>query len=53
MIRTGKDRGDPKYCTVATLTTNTPNGVARDQTPFSELSEQATNHLSDGTVLGE
>jgi hypothetical protein len=38
---------------VATLTTNIPNGVAKDHTPISELSEQATNRLSDGTVLGE
>jgi len=42
-----------KTCAVAKLTTNIPNGVAKDRTPVSELSEQTTNRLSDGTVLGE
>jgi len=52
-----KERGNPstwrKTCAVATLTTNIPNGVSKDQTPVSELSGQATNRLSDGTVFGE
>lgn len=38
---------------VATLTTNIPNAISKDHTPVSELSEQATDCLSDGTVLDE
>jgi hypothetical protein len=54
MIRTWEiPRTWRKTSTVATLTTKIPNGVAKCQTPVSQLSKQAINHLSDGTVLGE
>jgi hypothetical protein len=54
MIRTRENpRTWRKTCAVYTLTTNIPNGVAKDHTPVSELSEQATNRLSDGAVLDE
>jgi len=54
MIRTwGSPSTWRKTSAVATPTTKIRNGVAKYQTPVSELSKQAINHLSDGTVLGE
>jgi hypothetical protein len=53
-IRTGDNQSTrSKTSVVATLTTNIPNGVAKCQDQVSDISEQATNRMSDGTVLGK